>query len=67
MFHITYDKQQCFRKLTMILFPVMKVLLEFERFLVKFYPNLISDAIDDYPNLLIIFQEKIYFLGQTNL
>ena len=58
MFHITYDKQQCFRKLTMILFPVMKVLLEFERFLAKFYPNLISDAIDDYPNFSSYFKKR---------
>ena len=63
MFHITYDKQQCFRKLTMILFLILEILLQFKRFLVKFYPIL---------RLVIMLisyhiQQNIYFLGQTNL
>ena len=68
MFHITYDKQQCFRKLTIILFPILEILLEFERFLVKVYPIDIS-AIRMPMRLVIILisdyiQQNIHFLGQ---
>ena len=69
MFHITYDKQQCFRKLTIILFPILEILLEFERFLVKVYliviirmpMRLVIILISDY------IQQNIHFLGQKNL
>ena len=53
MFHITYDKQQCFRKLTMILLPVMKTLLDLKSFLVKIHLIVICDKNIEFCDLLL--------------